>query len=257
MAEAPPETPEQSVARQSDNIDKELSLVENEQLSIERSLLTITRRQLYTNVVLALSTAVLAFVTWQVSYSTYFLRVASTDQIRPYVFPTSISKSDTAEARITVKNVGVTPAFNLMVTGEGFFQQLTTGGRFNIVPVFSTDCGITEKTAGTPTQLPRRNSLGANETYSTFLAYIKTPTSLPSWKPELIDEFSKEQLESFRDGKSAYVIIGIICYQNLHGEWYYTRYCQTFHNKWPDNGPEQTKELIKEGYPCPAHNDAD
>jgi len=178
---------------QSDNTANGLSLVDNEQLAIDRALLLITRRQFYSNVILALSTVALAVVTWtwQVSYSTYFLRRSSEDQIRPYVFPISISKTDTNEALIAVRNVGATPAFSLMVIGERFIQPFITTGALKIDPIFSTDCLTEEQTTGMPGHPGIRQNLGANETLSTFLDYIKTPNSLPSWRPEVLNNLQR------------------------------------------------------------------
>jgi len=244
-------------------IIKDMSLIEKEQAKIEETQLNIAKLQFYTsalfNFFLVISSVALSYLTYNLEKSTDLMRISAEDQSRPYVFPTSIFKTDDSnEAFVTIKNVGLTPAYHMLVQGEAFIQPIINGG-LDIEVGFDPGCkpNPSIKSPAFPT------SLGSNEEETQFLPPVIVPENFSDPTvvvPTMIDSFSKEQLGDVAAGKSAYVIDGEICYSNVHGDRYYTRYCKFFAAPaFYELGPriKAQQELVTDGSPCTQFNDAD
>jgi hypothetical protein len=274
----PGEIKEGGIASGSANADREATNAsqkgephpsDKENVEINRKLFIVNTQQLYAssalNLVLAISTVVLAVFTWQLSEETKVLKTSAQDQTRPYVLLTNISQtSNENESFITVKNLGITPAYNVEVNGEAYILPLVNG-RADITPTWNTDC--------LPTSNPQLKkygedhpggsfNLGANAERTTYLVNSDTPTNSPLWQPTPIDHFPDKSTLDVKNGKSAIVAIGIVCYKNAHSQLFYTRYCKVFFNaqkvvpNWSSLS-DTAKEYAREGDDCPLHNDAD
>jgi hypothetical protein len=246
-----------------ERIKKETARLEEEQIKIDNKQLSISNRQFYAgvffNLVLALSSVVLAKLTYDLSESTKLLRIYSGDQIRPYVFPTLISKnSETNETFVTIKNIGLTPAYNVNFNGEIFVRDIVDG-KLNIGVDFSSDCSPNPnvKSPALPT------NLGSNESQTEYVVPVEEPpitTEEVNINPKFLDNFSDKQIKNVATGKSVFVVIGIICYNNLHKEQYYTKYCKFFATSsfyGTIKGTKSDELYENEGARCPLHNDAD
>jgi hypothetical protein len=135
---------------------------------------------------------------------------------------------------VTIKNVGETPAYRLFTFGSASIRTIEKLGTKKLSICDSEESA--EKDASPP------SALGAGSTRR-----IRVDRTDQDGKD--IDQVSNKDIVNFQNGKSYYIIKGVVCYRDVFNDWHRTFYCKYFDSE--KSLRDNTIEV------CPSNNRSD